>query len=88
MAIHEGVREIEAGAGPYPYKVKLGGSVYTLHTLLVTKRNILRQWRAAVFMKMACLLDLFYYRLWFCRIAPKLHFKRRPLWNLWIRTRV
>jgi len=88
MAINEGVREIEAGAGQYPYKVKLGGEIHTLHTLLVIRRSLLCQWRAAVFMRLAFLLDLFYYRLWFCRIAPKLPFKRRPLWNLWIRTRV
>lgn len=88
MAIDEGVREIEAGSGQYPYKVKLGGDVYSLHTLVATRSNTLCRWRATLFMKLALLLNLFYYRLWFCRFAPKLPFRRRPLWRLWIRTRV
>lgn len=88
IALSEGVREIEAGAGHYEYKVKLGGKEYHLNTIMLVRRQWLVQFRASFFMYLSSLIHFWYYRIWFNRIAPKLPFKRRPLWMLWIRTRL
>jgi CelD/BcsL family acetyltransferase involved in cellulose biosynthesis len=88
MALTEGVREIEAGAGHYDYKIKLGGKEYPLYTILLVRKQWLPRLRALIFANLSSLLHFCYYRMWFNRIAPKLPFKRRPLWKLWIRTRL
>jgi len=88
MALAEGVREIEAGAGHYDYKVKLGGKEYTLHTIMLVRKQWFCRWRAFLFANLSDFLHFCYYRAWFCRLAPKLPFKRRPLWKIWIRTRL
>ncbi len=88
MAIDEGVHEIEAGAGHYDYKIKLGGKEYPLYTMMLTRKQLFCRLRASLFACLSRLLHLCYYRIWFNRLAPKLPFKRRPLWKLWIRTRL
>jgi CelD/BcsL family acetyltransferase involved in cellulose biosynthesis len=88
IAIAEGVQEIEAGAGHYDYKIKLGGEEHPLYSLLVVRKGRFSRCRARLFMKLSNLLHFCYYRIWFNRLAPKLPLKRRPLWNLWIRTRL
>jgi Acetyltransferase (GNAT) domain len=88
MAIKEGVQEVEAGAGHYDYKVKLGGVEHNLYSILVVKNCLITRLRALLFCKAADLLHLLYYKIWFSRLAPKLPFRRRPLWKLWIRTRL
>ncbi|NTU73057.1 GNAT family N-acetyltransferase [Candidatus Roizmanbacteria bacterium] len=88
MAIIEGVKEIEAGPGHYDYKIKLGGTEYPLYTFLLTRTQRSCRWRAFLFLKLSSVLHFFYYRVWFNRLAPKLPFKRKPLWKLWIRTRL
>ena len=88
MAIAEGVQEIEAGAGHYEYKVKLGGEEHPLYSIMLVRKKLFCQWRAFLFSRFSMLLHLCYYRIWFLRLAPKLPFKRRPLWKLWIRTRL
>jgi len=88
MAISEGVREIEAGAGHYDYKVKLGGEELPLYAIMSVKNNLFAKGRALLFSKLSMLLHYGYYRVWFNRLAPKLPFKRKPLWKLWIRTRL
>ena len=88
MAIAEGVQEIEAGAGHYDYKIKLGGKEHPLYTILLVRNELLCRLRVFLFLRLSMLLHLCYYRIWFNRLAPKLSFKRRPLWKLWIRTRL
>jgi len=88
MAVDEGVHEIEAGAGHYDYKIKLGGKEYSLYTIMLVRKQLFCRLRAFFFTKFSSLLHFCYYRIWFNRIAPKLPFKRRPLWKLWIRTRL
>jgi Acetyltransferase (GNAT) domain len=88
MAIAEGVQEIEAGAGHYEYKVKLGGEEHPLYSILLVRKQLFCRWRAFLFARFSELLNFCYYRVWFQRLAPKLPFRRRPLWKLWIRTRL
>jgi CelD/BcsL family acetyltransferase involved in cellulose biosynthesis len=87
-AIAEGVQEIEAGSGHYDYKIKLGGEEHPLYTLFFARNQVSCRCRAFLFLKLSNLLHFLYYRVWFSRLAPKLPFKRRPLWPLWIRTRI
>lgn len=86
-AIEEGLDEIEGGPGHYEYKVKMGAEEHNLRSVILVKNSAKSQRRAVLFMRLAALLHLLYYRLWFIKLAPRLPFKRRPLWKLWIRTR-
>jgi len=86
VAISEHVRRIEAGAGHYDYKIKLGGVERQLYSILVVKNRLTTRLRACLFCKAADLLHLLYYRIWFGRLAHKLPFRRRPLWKIWIRS--
>jgi len=88
MAIAEGVQEIDAGSGHYDYKIKLGGQEHFLYSILLTRKQPFCRLRAFLFLKFSRVLHFFYYRVWFNRLAPKLPFKRKPLWKLWIRTRL
>lgn len=87
-AISEGAREVDGGAGHYHYKVRLGATEYSLHSVLLVRRAAFCRLRARLFLLLSDLLHFWYYRVWFIRLAPKLPFKRRPLWKIWIRTRI
>lgn len=87
-AIASGIRRIEAGSGHYPYKLRLGGTEYPLHSILVARNHWWSRFKARLLAARADVLNLLYYRLWFCRLAPRLPLPRRPLWKSWIRTRV
>lgn len=87
-AISEGINEIEAGAGHYDYKVKLGGQEYPLFDFVLVKKNWLYRLRTLVFLEVAKWVHFCYYRIWFKKLAPKLPFKQKHLSKLWIRTRI
>jgi CelD/BcsL family acetyltransferase involved in cellulose biosynthesis len=87
-AIGQGIQRIEAGAGHYDYKIKLGGKEYPLYTIMLVRKQWFPRLRAYIFANLSSLLHFCYYRIWFNRLVPKLPFKRRPLWKLWIRTRL
>jgi len=86
-AIADGVRHIEAGPGHYEYKLRLGYSEFSMHSVLLAAPRALAQGKARVLATAAGLLDRLYYRAWFNRIAPHLPLRRHPLWKSWIRTR-
>ena len=86
--ISQGVRRVESGIGHYDYKVQWGGQEHPLHSLLVVANRSGSRLRCRLFFKLADALHLLYYRIWFLRVAPKLPLKRRPLWRLWIRSRI
>lgn len=84
----EGVRRVESGIGHYDYKVQWGGREHALHSLLVVANRPGSRLRCRLFRRLADALHLLYYRIWFLRLAPKLPLTRRPLWRLWIRSRI
>lgn len=86
--IGESVTRIEAGSGHYPYKLRLGGAEYPLHALLVARNRWWPRLKARVLGAYADVLNLAYYRIWFCRLAPRLPLPRCALWKSWIRTRL
>lgn len=88
IAIAEGVQEIEAGIGHYEYKVKLGGKEYPLYSIMLVRNTIFCRLRVHIFKQLSRALNYFYYRVWFHRVAPKLPFKRRHLWKLWIKSQL
>jgi hypothetical protein len=88
MAINENVEYIDAMRGKYEYKLRLGGKLFHIKSICVIPRKISVRLRVYLFRLCAQLLNLCYYKIWYCRIAPKLPFRRRPLWKTWIRSRL
>ena len=88
LCIVEGVREVEAGIGHYDYKIQWGGKERPLRSLLIARNTRSARLRAILFLQLADLLHLFYYRIWFQRVRPRIPFLRGPLWKCWIRSRI
>ena len=86
--INEGVHRIEAGPGHYEYKVSLGAEELQSRSVLVVSNRGWTARRVRVFLIFSDILHLIYYRIWFLRVAPLLPLPRRPLWRVWIRSRV
>jgi CelD/BcsL family acetyltransferase involved in cellulose biosynthesis len=87
-AIDEGIREIDTGRGHYNHKLKLGGEEYPVVGYLLCKKSIKSILRVHLLDWFSQMLHFCYYKIWFSRLAPKLPFKRKSLWKLWIRTRL
>jgi CelD/BcsL family acetyltransferase involved in cellulose biosynthesis len=87
-AIAAGFARIEGGIGHYDYKLQLGGTEYPVRSLVVTSASPWTRRRLGAYARMADALDLFYYRGWFQRMAPRLPLPRRPLSRTWIRSRL
>lgn len=85
-AISNDDQQIDGLRGLYDYKVRLGGKIMRLQSIALIRRNAATKVKLARLI--ARLLDLFYYRIWFSRIAPRLPLRRRGLWMFWIRTRI
>lgn len=88
VAIGEKVTIIDSMRGKYDYKLKLGGELFTIKTIYITRKSSINKLRINVFNKSAKLLNLLYYRIWFLRLAHKFPFKRSPLWKIWIRANI
>jgi CelD/BcsL family acetyltransferase involved in cellulose biosynthesis len=88
FAIGAGFRRIEGGLGHYDYKLQLGAKELPARTIVIAANGVAQRPRIALLNLLSKALDLLYYRVWFQRIAPKLPFRRRPLWHFWIRTRL
>jgi hypothetical protein len=87
-AIPQGVRRVEAGIGHYDYKVQLGGRECPVESLLVTANRASSRFRAGLSAMLSTVLDLVYYKIWFQRVACRIHLRRRPLWSFWIRSKI
>jgi CelD/BcsL family acetyltransferase involved in cellulose biosynthesis len=90
--IGHGIVRIEAGRGDYDYKLSYGGQSIAVWRFLVFRNKRRDKLRLQWLLVWGDLLHLFYYRIWFMKLAPKLrkHFglAPRPLWCGWIRTRL
>lgn len=88
--IDQGTAMIEAGAGEYDYKLSYGGQLVPLRQVIVGRAS--EKLRMNLLLTAVNLLDLFYYRLWFLKLSP--YWRRltglgpKPLWKVWIRTRL
>lgn len=89
VLIGQGIRRIEAGRGDYDYKLAYGGESVPVRRLLLSSAT--GAGRLRLLLGAADLLHLLYYRIWFLKLAPRLGrfgFRPRPLWQVWIRTRL
>ncbi len=90
--ISDGISRIEAGRGEYDYKLVYGGTDIPVHRLAVSRATRMAGLRLRLLLAWAGLLDLLYYRIWFLKLAPRLRrltgARPRPLWRVWIRTRL
>jgi CelD/BcsL family acetyltransferase involved in cellulose biosynthesis len=88
--ISQGVKEIEAGAGEYDYKLNYGGVLVPMGRVVLVTPGA--EWRVRLLLRYADLLDLLYYRIWFLKLAPRFRkltgSRPRALWRVWRRTRL
>jgi hypothetical protein len=85
-AIGEQMRYIDSMRGRYEHKLRLGGELFQIRNVFICSKKWSVLMRIYIFRALARLLHLCYYRMWFCKLAPKLPMKRKPLWNIWIKT--
>ncbi len=90
--IEQGFTRVEAGRGIYPYKIDYGGRYADVWRMILLRPGRLAALRLRLLLAWSDLLNLAYYRIWFLKLAPRLHartgLKSRPLWRSWIRTRL
>ena len=84
--IEEKADYIDLMPGNDDYKLHLGGKLLPTRSIYIFPKKLSAFIRVSIFRALAFLLDLCYYRIWFLKIAPRLPFKRRPLWKTWIKT--
>ena len=87
-AVAEDINLVNSMRGRYEYKIRMGGMLVPIHAVLILRRDLFGNLRVRMFKCLSWLLNICYYKIWFSRIASKLPWHRRPLWNLWIRTNV
>jgi hypothetical protein len=87
-SIQRGMKNIEAGPSHYYYKLQMGGQEYSLLSLLIVSGQKASHRRVRWLVRWADWLHLFYYRILFCRVAPRVDFLQGPLWSGWLRTRI
>lgn len=87
-ALNEGVRCIDSMQGKYEHKLRLGGKLFPVRNLYISPKKLSVLVRVSIFHALSWLLNFCYYRIWFCRMAPKLPFKRKALWKRWIQSRM
>jgi CelD/BcsL family acetyltransferase involved in cellulose biosynthesis len=85
-----GVQRIEAGRGEYGYKLSYGGQSVSVYRILLGRSAGARS--LAILLAWSDLIHLLYYRIWFLKLAPRLHHltggQPRPLWSYWRKTRL
>ncbi|MHC4543143.1 MAG: GNAT family N-acetyltransferase [Planctomycetota bacterium] len=84
--VKENAHSIDSMRGEYEYKLRLGGKLFPIRSIYIFPKKLSVSLRVSLFRALASFLNLCYYRIWYCRIAPKLPLRRRPLWRIWIRT--
>lgn len=84
----EGIRRMDSGPAHYDYKIEYGGRESDYLSVLVKSTRPASSVRVRLFVALSDLIHLAYYRIWRSRIAPRLPFRRGPLWRTWIRSRM
>lgn len=87
-ALQENVKYIDSLRGRYEHKLRMGGNLLPINNIYLYSTKRWAKIRIRLFRKLAWLLNICYYKIWYIRIAPKLPLKRRPLWKSWIRSNV
>lgn len=85
-AIQKKAKWIDSMPGRYKHKLEMGGELFPTRNLYITPKKLTTIVRVRLFRLFARLLNLFYYRIWYHKVAPRLPLKRKDLWKIWIRT--
>jgi CelD/BcsL family acetyltransferase involved in cellulose biosynthesis len=85
-AIGEKVRCIDSMRGKYEYKLQMGGKLFPINNIFVYSGTLWPLIRMRIFCGLSWMLHMCYYNIWWRRIAPKLPFRRRALWKIWLRS--
>ncbi|MHC4748049.1 MAG: GNAT family N-acetyltransferase [Planctomycetota bacterium] len=85
-AMEENIFCIDSMRGEYEHKLRLGGQLFPMKSLYIIPKKLSAAVNVLLFRAAARLIDLCYYKIWYCRIAPRLPLKSRPLWQIWVRT--
>ena len=88
QSIDRGACVIDSMKGTYRHKIHLGGKMLPIKSLLLFRKKPSVLFRAAFIKGWATVLDLIYYRIWFCRLAPKMRVHRGRLLSTWIRSQI
>ncbi len=86
-AIQEKTRLIDSMQGKYKHKLEMGGELFPTRNLYIIPNKLSKIIRVRLFRLFARLLNFFYYRQWYLKVAPKLPIERRGLWKIWIKTK-
>jgi CelD/BcsL family acetyltransferase involved in cellulose biosynthesis len=87
LAFADHAEYIDLMQGNCEHKTSMGAKDYAIKNLYIYACSPLVQLRLRLFRILAKLLNTCYYKIWFSRVAPKLRFRRGPLWKICIRTR-
>lgn len=87
-ALEENIDRIDSMRGMYDYKIRLGGNIFPLNNIILSRRKNTCLIRFFIFRKLAKILDLCYYRICYCRLAKKLSLKNISLARIWVRTKM
>ena len=85
-AIWANTKWLDSMRGKYQHKLEMGGELFPTKNLYVIPKKTATVVRVRLFRFLARLLNLLYYRIWYCKVAPKLPLDRKGLWRIWIRT--
>lgn len=85
QAIQNQLTCLDGLRGMYEYKLRLGGTVTHLQNITLIRKGSWIGIKLKLLRRFGWVLDLFYYRIWFSRLAPKLVRTRTGLWERWIR---
>ena len=90
--IAQGVTSIEGGRGEYDYKTAHGGQNIPVHRILISRPGAIARLKLRLLRGWSDILDFAYYRVWFKKLSPVIRQKTglpaRPLWRIWIRSRL
>ena len=84
--LSEGVRWIDSMRGVYEYKTTLGGKLFPVRAIFVSREDFLSRAKVAVFRRSAWALDVWYSKIWRRRLAPRLGLKPGEFLDLWVRS--
>jgi CelD/BcsL family acetyltransferase involved in cellulose biosynthesis/GNAT superfamily N-acetyltransferase len=84
-AIEDKVILIDSMRGIYKHKLRLGGKLVPMRALYVVQGSVSANIKVLLLQATAYVVNFCYYKLWYCRIVPKLSLARKPLWKIWIR---
>jgi len=85
-AVDEKVRLLDSMRGRYEHKLHLGGKLFTMRALYIVPKNASSAVKMLLMRVFAYVINICYYKIWYCRIAPACSAVSRPLWKVWIRT--